>query len=83
MTTSEDTHLELHVDEMAEREMRKKGVGNSGCIVVKPVRGFGPYAYHVTKENGKQTWRYLGRADKLGLVTKRVGNSEEDENLGK
>ena len=80
MTVSkEDTLRELHVDEMAEREIRKKRVGNSGCIVVKPVRGFGPYAYYVTKEKGKQTWRYLGRADKLGLVTKRVGNSEEEQ----
>ena len=68
MTTSED---------VAESVTQDKGVGNSGCIVVKTVRGFGPYAYHMTKEKGKQTWRYLGRADKVGLVTKRVGNSEE------
>jgi hypothetical protein len=26
---------------------------------------YGPYAYRVTKHHGKQTWEYLGRADRL------------------
>jgi len=77
-TTQEATERELLIDQQAQRELNKR-VGNSGCIVVKLVRGFGPYAYRVTKHKGKQEWKYLGRADKLGLVTKRVGNSEEEE----
>jgi len=53
-------------------------VTTSGCLVIKTVRGFGPYAYRVTKHKGKQTWKYLGRAD--GLVTEeRVGNSDSQE----
>lgn len=68
------------VDIAAELERDYPRVGN-GCIVVKTVNGYGPYAYRVTKHKGKQTWKYLGRADKLGLVTKRVGNSEDEEDL--
>ena len=72
-----DTERELFLDQEAQRELDKR-VGNSGCIVIKYVRGFGPYAYRVTKTNGKQDWEYLGRADKVGLVTKRVGNSGDE-----
>lgn len=68
------------VDLAAELEREYPRVGN-GCIVVKTVNGYGPYAYRVTKRKGKQTWKYLGRADKLGLVTKRVGNSENREDF--
>jgi len=53
-------------------------VGKSGCVVIKYVNGYGPYAYHVEKVQGRQYWKYLGRADKLGLVTsERVGKSQE------
>lgn len=40
-----------------------EGLVNSGCIVVKLVNGCGPYGYLVTKHNGKQNWKYLGRAE--------------------
>lgn len=78
MSTEQELHdREMLIDQQAQRDLDKR-VGNSGCIVIKHVRGYGPYAYHVTKTNGKQDWKYLGRADKLGLVTKRVGNSDEE-----
>jgi hypothetical protein len=37
----------------------------------------GPYLYHVTKYKGKQTWKYLGKAD--GLVNTGVGKPMEGE----
>ena len=42
----------------------------SGCIVTKWVGKWGPYRYAVSKKNGKQTWKYLGRAD--GLVSRQA-----------
>jgi hypothetical protein len=48
-----------------------------GCLVRKMVGRWGPYLYSVTKRHGKQTWKYLGRAD--GLVRGRpafAGDSE-------
>ena len=53
-----------------------------GCIITKMVNGCGPYAYHVTKENGVQRWRYLGKASEIDLPTlksKRVGKCDKEE----
>lgn len=38
-----------------------------GCIVEKMVNNCGLYVYHVTKKNGKQTWKYLGKKADLDM----------------
>lgn len=50
-----------------------------GCIVIKTVRcgkncgscPHGPYAYQVTKKDGKQTWKYLGLAKDLPRLVRK------------
>ncbi len=42
-----------------------RGRISSGCIVVKPINGCGPYGYLVTSTGGRRrSWRYLGKAEK-------------------
>ena len=40
-----------------------------GCITKKMVGNCGPYAYYVKRINGKQHWKYLGKASQQ-LVNK-------------
>ena len=48
---------------------------NRGCLVRKMIAGrWGPYLYSVTKKNGKQTWKYLGKVS--GLVRQKETEGE-------
>ncbi|MBY8999049.1 MAG: hypothetical protein KGD60_15085 [Candidatus Thorarchaeota archaeon] len=53
----------------------------NGCIVDKMVGKWGPYRYRVTKHQGKQTWKYLGKTSRLVSMSdeERVGNSSDEE----
>lgn len=55
---------------------QEKRALSGGCVVHKKVGGHGPYAYHVRKENGKQTWTYLGRSISY-LVDRAVNDHQQ------
>jgi len=62
--------LEQMREQRAKREARAVTMRGHGTTVVKLVPcgkhcsgcPHGPYAYRVTKVNGKQVWKYLGKA---------------------
>ena len=73
MTTTELVHEELPTRAQTE----DRGLVSQGCVVKKWVGKYGPYLYRVTKSHGKQTWKYLGRAD--GLVRGRPASAADSE----
>ncbi|MHA2068738.1 MAG: hypothetical protein ACXABY_30610 [Candidatus Thorarchaeota archaeon] len=52
---------------------------SGGCIVHKMVGEHGPYAYHVKKVNGKQTWTYLGKSSSYQTKAQGLVNEELTE----
>jgi len=56
---------QILVRDLPTSEKEEPSTLAKGCIVKKYIGKWGPYLYAVTKKNGKQTWKYLGRADGL------------------
>lgn len=62
--------LRVLARERRREDRRSRRIHSGGCHVVKMVRcgkncrgcPHGPYLYRVTKVNGRQVWKYLGKA---------------------
>jgi len=74
LTNPKDLDLSYQPEDHEKPELPK------GCIVIKMVRcgkegcsscPHGPYAYLVTKKDGKQTWKYLGLAKDLPRLVRK------------
>ena len=60
------------------RSYYDRAARGDGCITKKMVGKCGPYLYYVKRINGKQHWKYLGKAtfELEQLVHEPVGKSE-------
>jgi hypothetical protein len=54
----------------------ERAARGDGCIINKMVGKCGPYRYYVKRINGRQHWKYLGKAGPQ-LVNDRVGKFDE------
>lgn len=45
---------------------------SGGCVIKKMVGKYGPYLYYVKRINGRQYWKYLGKAS--SALARRAGN---------
>lgn len=52
----------------------ERAARGDGCIIDKMVGKCGPYSYYVKRINGRQHWKYLGKASQQ-LVSKPVGKN--------
>jgi hypothetical protein len=55
----------------------ERAARGDGCIINKMVGKCGPYRYYVKRINGRQHWKYLGKAGQQ-LVNVRVGKIGEE-----
>ena len=65
------------IEDLPTASYYERASRGDGCITKKMIGKCGPYLYYVKRINGKQHWKYLGKAGQQ-LVNCPVGKFSEE-----